>query len=686
MSFYITTPIYYVNAAPHLGHAYATIACDALARFHRACGEETYFLTGTDEHGQKIEEAANAQGVSPKQLVDDVSVRFQQTFANLSVANDDFIRTTESRHKRIVADIWKRIADRGDIYLGAYEGYYCVGCEAFYTEGQLDEQKRCHTHQTEAKWVSEPSYFFRMSKYQDALLEHFERHPGFVTPENYKREIVSFIRSGLRDLSVSRTTFDWGIPVPGDDKHVIYVWLDALTNYMSALGDIDGDLYQKFWPGARHLIGKDILRFHAVYWPCMLLAAGLPLPQSIFVTGWWTVRGTKISKSMPATRVDPNALAADIGVDALRYFLLREVPLGLDGDLSYDAMLGRYNADLANDLGNLLNRTLTMTGKFCDGKVPARDDAVLASAGEATDNRHADIDAVAHRAIADARRLLDEYAPSRALEAIWTLVRAGNRYVDGCQPWKLAKTAADNPTHRTELDHCMRTALEALACVARLVAPVMPNKAAELLVQLGVLGDRRDALCNTWPDPGRFGTELQEGSPIARGDVLFPRFDKDAQAAFMNKWAPGDPSSTAPSPKAKTKAKANGNNDPKKANKRAKEDASAGDAALVPFADVAKLELRVAEIRAAKAIPKTSKLLELSVDLGPFGTRQVVAGIAKAYEPDTLIGKKVILVANLAPARIRGVDSQGMILAAGDDDILGLSTIDSDVPNGTRVR
>lgn len=685
MSFYITTPIYYVNAEPHLGHAYATIAADALARFHRARGEDTYFLTGTDEHGQKIEQAAQKQNRPPLEWADAVVAKYRATFEHLNIANDDFIRTTEDRHKQFVGGLWERIVERGDIYEGAYEGHYCVGCEAFYTEAQLDDDKRCPTHQTKAEWVSEPSYFFRMSKYQDALLKHFEDNPGFVRPENYRNEIVSFIKSGLRDLSVSRTTFQWGIPVPGNETHVIYVWMDALSNYMSALGGVDAELYNRFWPAAHHLIGKDILRFHAVYWPCFLLAAGLPLPQSIFVTGWWTVRGSKISKSMPATRVDPNELSDDIGVDALRYFLLREVPLGLDGDFNYEGLVGRYNADLANDLGNLLNRTLTMTGKFCAGQVPER-------AADIPAPKHTEIDAVARQAIADTTRHLADWAPSRALEAVWTLVRAGNRYVDGCQPWKLAKTAGDNPEHRAELDHCMRTALEALACAARLVAPVMPGKAAELLRQLGVSDERGAELVGAWPEPDRFGQELAAGTAIARGDVLFPRFDKDQQLALLRKWAPD----SVPTESAGQSGDKRGDKG-KKADKQSKKQGKgqgqgktkAKDSekpGLVPFADVARLDLRVAEIRSAEPVPKTSKLLRLSVDLGPMGTRQVVAGIAGRYKAEEVVGKKVILVANLEPATIRGVESQGMILAAGDRDILGLSTIDESVPNGTKVR
>jgi methionyl-tRNA synthetase len=661
-TFYITTPIYYVNDAPHLGHAYATIACDALARFHRAQGKDSYFLTGTDEHGQKIEQAAQKRGMAPQELADEVVGRYQATWKHLDIESNDFIRTTDHRHQLVVTDMWKRMAARGDIYLGSYDGYYCVGCEAFYPEGQLLEGKRCPTHESEVEWLSESSYFFRMSNYQDALLEHFANHPEFVRPENYRNEILAFIKGGLRDLSVSRTTFGWGIPVPNDPAHVIYVWIDALTNYISALGGPGAELYDRYWPADCHLIGKDILRFHTVYWPCMLLSAGLPLPRTVFVTGWWTLQGAKISKSMPATYVEPNRLAHDIGADALRYFLLREVPLGLDGDFSYEALIGRYNAELANDLGNLLSRTLTMTVKFCGGKVPA------ASAELAAAAHHGELAGVARKSIEDSARYFAEYAPSRALEAIWTLVRETNRYVDTCQPWKLAK-AAGEPETRTALDHCMRTALEALLCAARLVWPVMPRKAAELVAQLGMNMSADAAMPGTWPTPERFGKELEQGAAIEQGEVLFPRIDKDRQAALLDAWTP---------PQLKAQAE--------KEAQAAAAGSAAEDEPRIPFAHFGKLDLRVGEIKEAELVPKTKNLVRLRVDLGEAAPRQIVAGIAGAYAPGVLIGRKVIVVANLEPATIRGVESQGMILAAGEKEILGLSTIDADVPVGTPVR
>jgi methionyl-tRNA synthetase len=642
--FYITTPIYYVNDVPHLGHAYTTIAADALSRFHRMVGDDTRFLTGTDEHGLKVEQAAAAKNLSPLKLADQVVERFRETWVQMNIANDDFIRTTEPRHKQVVADIWKRIDAAGDIYKGAYEGWYCVSCEAYYGEGDLVEGRRCPVHKREVSWLSEPTYFFRMSRYGDRLLEHFEKNPSFVQPEGYKNEVVSFVKSGLRDLSVSRTTFKWGIPVPGDEEHVIYVWIDALTNYMSALGPIGGELHRRYWP-ASHLIGKDILKFHAVYWPCMLLSANLPLPQTVFTHGWWTVRGEKISKSMPATRVDPNQLGDDIGVDALRYYLLREIPLGADGDFAYEALIGRYNAELANDLGNLVSRSLTVAAKFCAGAVPP------AHGGLATEGRHGEIAAVAREVIAET-------------EAIWRLVREANRYVNDTQPWVLAR----DPARRDELDHSVRTALEALCCAARMVAPVMPTTAEQILALIGMVGQRGQDAMARWPQADRFGHELELGAPLGPSTILFPRIDDARQAALLEKWIPkdariGEPQAAPPSPAA-----------------------IATDGAEVSFEEFGRMDLRVARVLTAEPVPKAKKLLKLTVDVGEAAPRQVVAGIAEAFRPEDLIGRSVIFLANLKPATIRGVTSQGMILAAGADAVLGLSAVDRDLPPGTRIR
>ena len=663
--YYITTPIYYVNDVPHLGHAYTTIVADALARYQRARKHQTFMLTGTDEHGQKIEEAAKRRGQQPIELADDVVKRFREMWVRLGIANDGFIRTTEERHGRMVAEMWRRIAANDDITLGSYDGWYCVACEAFYPESQLDEGHKCPTHKREATWLSEPSYFFKMSKYQQRLLDHIAEHPDFIRPENYKNEIVSFIKSGLRDLSVSRTTFNWGIPVPDDDAHVIYVWIDALTNYISALGGIDGDDYQRFWPATCHLIGKDILRFHAVYWPCMLMSAGLPLPKTIFAHGWWTVRGEKISKSMPATRVDPGLLADSIGADALRYFLLREVPLGLDGDFSYEALIGRYNADLANDLGNLLNRTLSMAVKFCAGNIPPANPDIAAL------ELHAEMYRAARQCAITTADHFESFAPSRALESIWQLVRTANRYVDAVKPWVMAR----DPERRAELDHSIHTFVEAVYWAARMVAPVMPEKAGEILAQLGFAPDQAAAALASWPDPERFNHELPVDLTVERGVPLFPRIDDDRQTELLASWLPAVTSAADGADSSAESAAASAASPPPVPLREP-----------ISFADFARVDLRVAEVLTAEPIAKTKKLLKLTVALGNDETRTVVAGIAQRYAPEELVGRRVIFLANLEPAKIRGVESQGMVLAAGDRDVLGLSAVDKDVPIGTVVR
>jgi methionyl-tRNA synthetase len=507
-----------------------------------------------------------------------------------------------------------------------------------------------------------------MSAYQEKLLKHFEDNPGFVQPEGYRNEVVSFIKSGLRDLSVSRTTFRWGIPVPGDEEHIIYVWIDALTNYMSALGPIGGELYRRYWPATCHMIGKDILRFHAVYWPCMLLSAELPLPETILTHGWWTVRGEKISKSMPATRVDPNQLAEDIGVDALRYYLLREVPLGLDGDFAYENLIGRYNAELAHDLGNLVSRALTVAGKFTGGAVPPAHPE-LAGQG-----RHGELAREAEQVIAEAADHLRGFAPSRALESIWRLVREGNRYINDTQPWALAR----DPSRRAELEHAVRTALEAIACAARMLAPIMPRSGAQIAQLVGGAGD----LAATWPSAARFGQELAAGAAVGESCILFPRIDDERQAALLEKWIPDDARPKAaqpstPAPKGKDKGKAK--------DKKDKPAAAPADG-LITFDEFGRMDLRVAQVVEAEAVPGASKLLRLRLDVGEAEPRQVVAGIAETYQPAELVGRKVIFVANLKPAVIRGVTSQGMILAAGEKNVVGLSALDRDVPVGTKVR
>ena len=507
-TYYITTPIYYVNDAPHIGHAYTTLACDVLARFKRLDGYDVHFLTGTDEHGQKVEKAADAAGVDPQAFTDRVSVNFRDLAAAMGFSNDDFIRTTEERHKRSVQAIWKALADNGHIYLGSYAGWYAVRDEAFYTDSELEKQpdgtRIAKASGAVVEWVEEPSYFFDLSKWQDQLLEFYEKHPDFILPESRRNEVVSFVKSGLKDLSVSRTTFKWGIPVPGDDDHIMYVWLDALTNYITAAGypDTESDMYRRYWPADLHMVGKDILRFHAVYWPAFLMGAGLEPPKRVFAHGWWTNEGQKISKSV-GNVIEPNALIAQYGLDPVRYFLLREVPFGNDGDFSHRAMVGRLNGDLANDLGNLCQRVLSMVAKNCGGAVPdpagredASDTALLDKAAGTLDRVRAELEVQAFH---------------NALTAIWEVVADANRYVDTQAPWALRKTDPER------MQAVLYTLAETIRRVAIMVIPFMPDAASAILDQLSVAADQR-VLANVG------SKELAPGTPLPKPEPIFPRY------------------------------------------------------------------------------------------------------------------------------------------------------------------
>ena len=650
--FYITTPIYYVNAVPHLGTFYSTVVDDALARYHRARHgkDNVFFLTGLDEHGQKIERIAREKKMEPQAYCDGIAEKFKETWKRVGISNDDFIRTTEPRHKAAVAEMWKRLVAAGDIYEAEYDGMYCVGCESAKTEDDVDTengQKVCKIHRTPVERVKEKNYFFRLSKYADRLLAWYAQTPSPVQPESRRNEVRAFVESGLRDLSVSRQkkSVGWAIPVPDDPEQTIFVWIDALTNYLTVLGGPDAVARQKgqqgidgkaaFWSASNHMIAKDILRFHAVYWPAMLMSAGLPPPRQVFCHGYLTVKGQKISKSLPATKVDPNAIADELGVDPLRYFVLREYTLGADGDFTYEALFQRYESDLGNDLGNLLNRTISMAQKFVAGKVDGSD---------------------AHPAAAGARQeaeaAWEEFAPSRALEAVWKIVREGNRYIDEKAPWALAKSPDTLPA----LHGVLGRSLETLRWAALMVAPAMPVAAKEILRQLGRAQDE-----GTWPDKwGWPGGTLADPKPV------FPRIEPERQTALITKWAGTTDNAPAGAPASDAKA-------------------PAPDIAFEVFA---KLDLRAAKVTAAERVPKADKLLKLTLDVGgdPQETRTVVSGIAPAYAPEQMVGKTVIYLANLAPRKIRGVLSQGMILAAGAEEVLALSGLDRDVPPGTPIR
>jgi methionyl-tRNA synthetase len=653
-AFYVTTPIYYVNATPHLGTFYTTVVADAFARFRRSTRgkDSTFLLTGLDEHGQKIERIASEKGLAPQVYCDGIASEFQKTWERAGITYDRFIRTTDSDHKTAVEAMWNRMTARGDIYQADYDALYCVGCEGFKTDDEVvvvGSEKLCPTHRKPVERVKETNYFFRLSAYADRLLALYESPGFFIAPESRKNEVAEFVRSGLRDISVSRMSVKWGIPVPGDPKHTIYVWIDALTNYLTALGGPDAvekdPRAAALWAQSHHIIAKDILRFHAVYWPAMLMSAGLPVPHGIFCHGFLTVKGQKISKGLPATRVDPNAIADILGMDALRYFVLREYSFGSDGDFSYEALFQRHESDLGNDLGNLLNRTISMAHKFLRGKLPALDRPAPLAGGQSI-----------HLAVASATRYWNEFAPSRALEETWRLIRGTNVYIDQSAPWNLAKL--DDTAGVMEV---ICNSLELVRIAALLVAPVMPEASREILRQLG-----RSEDTGTWPDEAWHGWR---GGTLTEPQPVFPRLDPILRAEHIARLLGETPVGSGDTPPPEVF------NSPVQAK---------SEAELVDFEDFKKIEFRTAHVVACEPVPKTDKLLKLTLDLGTE-QRTVVSGIAAAYTPDAMIGKTVILVANLKPAKLRGIVSEGMVLAAGDASVLGLATIDTDVPPGTRV-
>ncbi|HYL06733.1 MAG TPA: methionine--tRNA ligase [Thermoanaerobaculia bacterium] len=654
-TYYITTPIYYVNDLPHIGHIFTTTVCDALARYHRLLGEDVRFLTGTDEHGQNIERAAKREGITPLELANRVVGRYRELREKLDFSYDDFVRTTEERHERGVREIIRRMDAAGDLYAAVHEGWYCSPCETFYTEKELagaptssaapgggpgpsagGPDRRCPVHGTAVEWKSDENVFFRLSRYQQPLLDWYDSHPQPLYPASRLNEMRSFVAGGLRDLSVSRANLEWGIPFPGRPGQTVYVWLDALVNYISALGfgserPEDAALYRRYWAEGDvrlHMMGKDILRFHAAYWPAFLMSAGLPLPTAVWAHGWWQRDGRKVSKSA-GNVVRPDELVERFGGDSLRYFLLREMAFGQDASFSDEAVIDRYNNDLANDLGNTVSRVVTLSRSAFGGRTPylsCGDNPLVEAAG---------------RAAAEYRAAMDEHAFQRALESLWRLLAEANQYLVAHEPWKLIKTEGPSP----KLARVLWNGLEATRVVAIGLLPVMPRAAVKVLRAIAApVPHRLDAMA--WGGTP-VGAELPPPAPI------FPRIDKEAYVAEAKQAAPPP--------------------------------AAAADPGRISIDRFKQVKLRVGTVRAAEPVPKSKKLLKLAVDLGDE-TRTVVAGIALAYRPEDLVGKQVVVVANLEPATLMGVESQGMVLAASIDGSPVLLHPAAAVPAGTEVR
>jgi len=667
--FYITTPIYYVNARPHIGHAYTTIACDTIARRHRMLGDDTWFLTGTDEHGQKIERAAQAAGKTPQQFTDEVSAEFRALWDRMGLTYNDYIRTTSTRHKQGVQALWRRIAEKGYIYKSHYTGQYCVFDELYVDA--TEPGAPCPECGRPTETVKEENYFFRLSAFQDKLIELYTGQPDFIRPETRRNEVLSFVTGGLRDLSISRSTFSWGIPVPDDPKHVIYVWLDALANYITALGygSADESKYKKYWPADVHMIGKEIVRFHCVYWPAFLMAADLPLPRSITAHGWLLFEENKMSKSR-GNIVRAETIVDVLGTDALRYFLLREIVFGQDGSFSFDALVQRYNADLANGLGNLASRTLTMITRYFKGEIP------YPSHGAAHTAQEDAIAAVAAKAIAEFTACFDQFQFSRALEAAWGLVSAVDKYIVENEPWALGEK--QDEASRARLATVLYTSAEALRIVAALAHPVIPASTAKIWAQLGLDDISQFDLTRL-----RWG-QLPLGTKVREVQAVFPRADKSAIERMQKMEEQGSSGAAGVPPAQPGEAR-------QSVAAQAPVATPAKPAAAIPegkisIDDFAKVELRVAQVKVAERVKGADKLLRLEVDLGTE-VRQILAGIAEAYAPETLVGRKIVIVTNLAPRKMRGLESNGMLLAAsleGGKPVL--ASFLEDVPVGARLK
>ena len=649
-TFYITTPIYYPSGKFHIGTAYTTVAADAIARYKRAKGYDVQFLTGMDEHGQKIQEKAKESNMHPQDYVNEIAEAAKKLWALMDISYDDFIQTTQERHTKSVEKIFKKFLDNGDIYKGEYEGLYCVPCESYYTETQLVDGK-CPDCGREVQKVKEESYFFNMKKYADRLLAYYEEHLDFIEPESRKNEMINnFIKPGLEDLSVSRTSFDWGIKVPGDPKHVIYVWVDALSNYITSLGygSDNEELFNKYWPADVHVVGKDIVRFHTIYWPIFLMALDLPLPKKIFAHGFIMMKDGKMSKSK-GNVVYPEMLVERYGLDATRYFLLRELPFGQDGVFSPESFVERTNFDLANDLGNLLNRTVSMMNKYFDGVIP-------------TENLvETEFDSLLKAHAQETRIKYEEYMEkmqfSLVLSELWSLVSRTNKYVDETAPWVLAKEEADKPKLASVMAHLA----ESLRHIAVMLQPFMTSTPKQIAEQLGF-----DNKYLAWDTIETFGNIIPKNTKVVeKGTPIFPRLDVEEEVAFIREQMQSSVKTTVEEPK--------------------KETMQAPDSEEITIDDFMKIDLRVATVTACEPVPKANKLLKLQVDLG-YETRQVVSGIAEHYKPEQLIGQKVIVVANLKPVTLRGELSQGMILAGSANGVLTLATVDPTLENGAKVK
>jgi methionyl-tRNA synthetase len=675
--YYITTPIYYVNARPHIGHAYSTIVCDILARRNRLLGNDTWFLTGTDEHGQKVERAAQAAGKSPQVFADEVSAQFRGLWDRMGLSYDDYIRTTEPRHKRGVQKLFKTLQERGFIYKGSYTGQYCV-VEELYVD--TPPGVPCPNDGSTTETITEENYFFKLSAFERKLLEHYEANPDFIRPESSRKEVISFVKSGLRDLSVSRTSFNWGIPVPGDEKHVIYVWLDALANYITAVGygsEDPADLakFEKYWPADLHLVGKEITRFHCVYWPAFLMAAGLPLPKSITANGWLLFEESKMSKSR-GNIVRAETIIEILGSDALRYFLMREIPFGQDGSFSFDALVQRYNADLANGYGNLVSRVLSMVARSFNGTFPSVDAATMVEptkrnptlkSGEFELNPLTSHGMFAFTFRLNASTIEANFASesyAAVLANIWALIDITDKYFTANAPWKLS---LDIESERRKLNEVLYTASEAIRHITLHVYPFLPEAASKVWQQLG-LGTFKDGKTEKYL-PGEYEQLLQwgglkPGTKLGELGPIFPRADKDA-ITKMQEIEEKNAAPKPPSPETVAENTAASSHPTPDALNAAAPDPTAAPPPVekITIDDFTKVELRVAQIKVAERVPKADKLLRLEVDLG-YEQRQILAGIAEHYAPESLIGRKVVIVANLAPRKLRGLESNGMLLAA----------------------